>query len=145
MKLSTRGRYGLRAMMEMAKRHDTGPILTSTISEAQGLSTKYLHALLNTLRAAGLVRSIRGAKGGFVLAREPSKITVEEIVLALEGSLGVVDCVQTPDLCGKNADCPARRLWEEVSLAISGVLARHTLEDVSRPCGEDARAGKVAR
>ncbi|MDD5305727.1 MAG: Rrf2 family transcriptional regulator [Deltaproteobacteria bacterium] len=142
MKLSTRGRYGLRAMIELAKRHGSGPVLTNTISETQGISTKYLHALLNTLRAAGLVRSIRGAKGGFVLAREPSDIDIKEIVVALEGSLGIVDCVQTPDLCGKNKDCPARRLWEEVGNAISAVLTKYTLEDLARP---DACAGKPAR
>lgn len=132
MKLSTRGRYGLRAMMELARRHGGGPVLTSDIAAIQDVSAKYLHALLNTLRTAGLVRSIRGAKGGFVLAREPSDIHLKEIVLALEGSLGIVDCVQTPELCGKAEECPARRLWDEVRDAISDVLTKYTLDDLAR-------------
>lgn len=118
-------------MMELARRYGQGPVLASDIARTQELSIKYLQSLLNTLRCAGLVCSVRGFKGGFVLARNPSEIDLKEIVMALEGSIGVVDCVQTPDLCGKATDCPARLLWEEVSQAISNVLGKYTLQDLA--------------
>ena len=85
MQISTRGRYGLRAMFELARGFGQDPLLMSTVAERQGLSRKYLHTLLTTLKTAGLVRSVRGAGGGFVLARPPAEIKLSEVITALEG------------------------------------------------------------
>jgi len=128
--MSTRGRYGLRAMLELARRFDESPVLMGALAEREGISRKYLHALLTVLKSAGLVRSVRGAGGGFVLARSPSEIRLSEILHALEGSLSLVDCVMDKRACGKASRCTARRVWQELNGAIEDVLASVTLEDL---------------
>ncbi len=127
LKLSTKGRYGLRAMIDLAADHGAGPVLVRSVAESQGISSKYLHALLASLKSAGLVRSIRGSGGGYVLAREPEAITLLQILEALEGPLNVVDCVADTELCGRAACCAARDVWVDVSRAIAEVLGGITL------------------
>ena len=130
MKMSTRGRYGLRAMLALARRFGESPVLMASLAEREGLSRKYLHALLTVLKSAGLVRSIRGAGGGFVLARSPRQIRLSEVLHAVEGPFTLVDCVTDKRACGKASRCTARRVWQELSDAIEDVLASVTLEDL---------------
>ena len=130
MKLSTRARYGLRAMLELAGNYGNGPVMMRSITERQGISRKYLHALLTTLKTSDLVRSIRGKNGGYVLSRAPSTIRLSEVYQVLEGSLKVVDCVDGNTVCDRASDCVTRGVWDEVNLAIAGVLENITLEDL---------------
>ena len=131
MRISTRGRYGLRAMLELARQFGKAPLPMSTLAQRQGLSRKYLHALLTLLKAAGLVRSIRGPGGGFVLDRPPAQITFSEILHAAEGPLSLVDCVADRRACNKSKRCPARWVWRDLSGAIEDVLDNVTLADMA--------------
>jgi Rrf2 family protein len=130
MKISTRGRYGLRAMLELARCHGGAPVLMSVLAERESLSRKYLHTLLTALKEAGLVRSVRGAGGGFLLTRAPSKIRLSEVLHALEGSLCLVDCVADERACSRAERCTARRVWAELSETIESVLEGVSLEDL---------------
>lgn len=135
MRISTRGRYGLRAMLELARDFGEGPLLMGAIAERQDLSRKHLHALLTTLKLAGLVRSARGPGGGFVLSRPPAEIRLSEVLRALEGPLSLVDCVEDERVCDKAEGCSARRIWTELSRAIENVLDNVTLQDMAVPGG----------
>ena len=130
MKISTRGRYGLRAMLELARCHGESPVLMSVLAKRESLSRKYLHGLLTALKEAGLVRSVRGPGGGFLLTRAPSKIRLSQILHALEGPLSLVDCVADKRACGKAKRCTARRVWAELSRTIESMLENVTLEDL---------------
>jgi Rrf2 family protein len=132
MRISTRGRYGLRAMVELARHHGAGPILMRAISEQQGIPRKYLHALLTELRQAGLVHSLRGSRGGYSLAHDPSEITARDVVHALEGRLMLVDCGESGTPCGRYETCSTRRLWEDLTRIIEERLASVTLADLAR-------------
>ena len=133
MKMSTRGRYGLRAMFELARAFGRAPLLMSTVAERQGLSRKYLHTLLTTLKNAGLVRGVRGAGGGFVLTRPPGEIKLSEVLRALEGPLSFVECVTDKRACDRSSRCPARRVWQELAGAVESVLDNATLQDLVAP------------
>ena len=133
MRVSTRGRYGLRAMFELARGFGQAPVLMSTVAERQDLSRKYLHALLTALKSAGLVRSVRGSGGGFALARPPAEIKLSEILRALEGPLSLVDCVADKRACDRSSRCPARRVWQELAGAVEDVLDNVTLKDLATP------------
>ncbi len=133
MRVSTRGRYGLRAMFELARGFGEGPLLMSDIAERQGLSRKHLHALLTYLKSAGLVRSVRGPGGGFVLTRSPDQIRLSEVLRALEGPLSLVDCVADRRSCDRANRCAARGVWQKLSGAIEEVLDGVTLEDLVGP------------
>jgi len=126
MKLSTRGRYGVRLMIELALHHGTGPILLKDIAERQGISEKYLWHLINPLKTTGLVNSMRGAHGGYVLGKAPEAITLKEILQVLEGSLCLVDCVDNPSLCERSPSCVSRDVWGEASKNL-----RQTMEDTT--------------
>ena len=102
------------------------------ISEKHGISRKYLHALLTNLKAAGLVRSVRGAGGGYVLARAPATIQVAEVVRVLEGSLSPAECVEDNKLCDRSSECVALSLWARVNEAIEEVLGNISLADMLR-------------
>ena len=129
-RITTKGCYGLRAMVDLADRHQDRPILIGAIANRLGVSRKYLHALLTSLKAAGLARSVRGSGGGYCLAREPRQITVAEVLRALEGSLVLRDCVQDPTACERSPDCDTRRLWMVLGQAIEARLAGITLQDM---------------
>jgi len=131
LKLSTRGRYGLRAMLDLAEGFGTRPIPMGEIARRQGLSRKYLHALLAGLKDAGLVHAVRGAHGGYELSREPEEIRVGEVVRAMEGDVAIVDCLGDEEKCPRIPDCAARRLWSELNTAMVDVLDRFTLADIS--------------
>lgn len=117
-------------MLELARQFGKAPVLMSTLAERQGLSRKYLHALLTALKSAGLVRSLRGPGGGFILARPPAQIKLSEILHAAEGPLSLVDCVADRRACNRSKRCPARRVWRDLSGAVEDVLDNVTLEDM---------------
>jgi Rrf2 family cysteine metabolism transcriptional repressor len=130
MRISTRGRYGLRAMFELARGFGEAPVLMSTIAVSQGLSRKHLHTLLTSLKSAGLVRSVRGPGGGFVLSRPPDRIRLSEVLHALEGPLSLVHCVADRRACERSNGCPARDVWQRLSKAIESMLDSVTLKDL---------------
>lgn len=134
MKLSTRGRYGLRAMIDMAQSEDKGPIATHTIAERQGISERYLEQLMVPLKRAGLVKSIRGSQGGYVLGRNPDDITAGDIIRVLEGPIAPVECVneQNPEICERSDYCITRVVWTKVRDSIAEVLDSYSLTDLAQ-------------
>ncbi|OAO84940.1 Iron-sulfur cluster regulator IscR [Anoxybacillus flavithermus] len=123
LKISTKGRYGLTIMIELAKRYGEGPISLKSIAQTNNLSEHYLEQLISPLRNAGLVKSVRGAYGGYILADEPSKITAGDVIRVLEGPLQVVEELEDEE--------PAKReLWMRVRDAVKEVLDSTTLEDL---------------
>jgi len=132
MKISTKGRYGLRIMLELALRNGQGPVLVDVIERAQGISGKYIHQLMLGLKHAGLVRTVRGPRGGYELAKPPGEVTILSIITVLEGPPVPVECVAQPSSCERTGACVARDLWREVSAAIEGVLSQTTLETLCR-------------
>jgi Rrf2 family transcriptional regulator, cysteine metabolism repressor len=124
MKISTKGRYGLTIMIELAKKHGEGPISLKTIAQANELSEHYLEQLISPLRNAGLVKSIRGAYGGYILADVPSNITAGDVIRVLEGPITPVEGIEDEE--------PAKReLWIRIRDAIKDVLDNTTLEDLA--------------
>lgn len=124
MRISTKGRYGLTIMIELAKRHGDGPTSLRVIAGAHDLSEHYLEQLIAPLRNAGFVRSIRGAYGGYVLGHEPEAITAGDIIRVLEGPITLVEGIEEEE--------PAKReLWIRISEAIKNVLENTTLDDLA--------------
>lgn len=135
MKFSTRARYGLRAMLDLALNYTPSePIPLIQVAERQGISEGYLEQLMSFLRKGGLVRSVRGAQGGYFLARVPGQITAGEIIRCLEGPLGPTDCVNEddPEICERSSACVTRGIWEKIRESIAGVLDNTTLEDLCK-------------
>ena len=133
MKLSTKGRYGLRAMMELALKYGSSPVLMSTISKSQGISPKYLHSLMTSIKSAGLIKAVRGTGGGYTLARDPAEIRLDEILRATEGPFSLINCIADEKTCGRSRKCAARDLWKDLGQMIEQRLASVTLaEMVSR-------------
>ena len=130
MKVSTRVRYGVRLMLELALNYGAGQIRLREIAERQEVSEKYLEHLVAALKAAGLVRGVRGRHGGYLLARPPSEIKLNEIHTVLGGSLAPVECVDDPDVCNREGLCVARDVWCEVTDAMRKVLESTTLQDL---------------
>ncbi|HUT65469.1 MAG TPA: Rrf2 family transcriptional regulator [Spirochaetota bacterium] len=129
-RLSTRGRYSARIMLELALRFGNGPVLLKEIAKTQGISVGYLEHIMPPLKAAGLVRSSRGAHGGYTLARQPSEITLGEVVRVVEGSMSLVECVVAPKICSRSDLCVTRDVWGRVSEKIAEVLNAITLEEM---------------
>jgi len=129
-KLSTRSRYGTRAVLELALHQGKGPLQTKIIAERQGISLKYLEQVMSALKSGGFVRSFRGSKGGYILAREANQIKLSEVFNALEGPIITVECLDDLDYCPQIADCIAREVWSEVQGAIQTVLESITLQDL---------------
>ncbi len=132
MKLSTKGRYGVRAMFDLAMRYGSGPVSLRTIAERQGLSEHYLEQLIASLRKAGIVKSIRGAYGGYLLTREPKEITIGDIIRTLEGPIAPTECVSEDEdfQCENTEDCVTRIIWERLKEKIDEVLDDITLDDL---------------
>ena len=130
MKISTRGRYGTRMMLDLAAHHDQGPTPLREIAKRQDISVKYLEQLIIPLKAAGYIRSVRGARGGYTLAKKPDKINVGQIIKVLEGGLSLVDCVEDPKLCEREKNCPTRDIWLRMSERLMEELSSLTLRDV---------------
>lgn len=130
MKLSTKGRYGVRLMMELALHYGEGPVMLRQISERQEISEKYLWHLINTLKVAGLIFATRGAHGGYVLSKPPSEISVGDIIQALEGPMCIVECIEKPDICDRSSFCVTRELWEEASELLMDKFRSTSLADL---------------
>jgi Rrf2 family protein len=142
MKLSTRTRYGVRLMLELAIKSNKGQIFLKDIAREEAISEKYLSLIIIPLRGAGLVSSTRGAHGGYTLAKPPSEITIKDIVDVLEGDTCLVDCIKNPSACQRSSRCASRDLWIKLSDRISQTLGSITLEDLvrmSRDKGENAQ------
>jgi Rrf2 family protein len=134
MKLGTKTRYSARAMVDLALHYEQGDGVVSVkeISARHQVSPKYLESLLASLRAAGLVRSVRGAKGGHTLASPPDQINLRQIYHVFEGTEGFVECTTNPDYCNRSDGCPTRGLWTEMYDACMEVLERTTLAGLAR-------------
>lgn len=129
MKLSTKGRYGVKAMVELAINHGGTPVSIKTISTRQNISEYYLEQLFSPLRKAKLITSIRGAQGGYVLSKEPKDITVAEIIYILEGPIEIADCIEGSS-CDNVDFCATRLLWEKIKNSIDEVMKSITLQDI---------------
>jgi len=130
MKLSTRTRYGVRAIIDLAQNNGKEPLQLKVIARRQNISVKYLEQLMTTLKSAGFVRSFRGSKGGYVLAKAPDQIKLSDVFHCLEGSVCTVECVENGRYCERAADCVARQVWMQVQEAIDAVLQSITLQDL---------------
>lgn len=131
MKLSTRTRYGVRAILELATSGNKGPLQLKIIAQRQDISVKYLEQLMVVLKAAGFVRSIRGSKGGYMLAKAPDQIELIDVFHCLEGTVTTVECVVNKDYCVRAEGCAPRDLWGKVQKAIEDVLKSVTLQDLA--------------
>jgi Rrf2 family protein len=130
LKLSTRSRYGLRAAVELAAQYGKGPLQIRVIARRQQISAKYLEQLVAVLKLAGLVRSVRGPKGGYLLARPPAQISLYDVLKVLEGAVCIVECLEHESLCPREPQCLTRPLWDEVNKAIVRVLQSTSLQDL---------------
>ena len=129
MKLSTKGKYGLYAMFYLAQRAGNGPQPLKSVAEI-GVPEDYLEQLLGNLRRAGLVTTVRGAQGGYQLAKEPRSITVGDIIDATEGPLSISECLSDEGCCHRSGQCKTRRVWEYLSNSINDLLQSISLQDM---------------
>lgn len=127
MKISTKGRYALRLMLDLALAPPGAPIPLRDVAARQDISDKYLEQIVTPLSRAGLVRSVRGAGGGYLLTRKPAEYTVGEILRPLEGSLAPVSCVEGTDCCERIDTCVTLEVWAEIQRAVSSVVDHMTL------------------
>ncbi len=130
MKLSTRGRYGTRALLELALHQGKGPVPLKDIAQSQQISLPYLEHLITPLISGGIIRSTRGARGGVWLARPPREVRLSEVIGLLEGSIAPVECVNDPKYCSRSELCVTRDIWSELKKVMNGVLESTTLQDL---------------
>ena len=130
MKLSTRTRYGTRALLELALRRDEEPVFLKDIAREQQISLSYLEQLIAPLIAGGIIRSTKGPRGGISLAKNPEVIKLSEVTGLLEGSVAPVDCVNDPETCDRSEFCVTRDVWCELKMVMDGVLESTTLQDL---------------
>jgi Rrf2 family protein len=130
MNISTRGRYALRAMLDLALQAGDSPTMVKDISRRQEISDLYLEQLFSRLKIVGLVRSTRGPRGGFTLAKPPAQIRLSEIMQAMEGSSAPVECVDNVHCCSRAEFCITRRIWVEMKKVTDEVLGSTTLKDL---------------
>ena len=140
MKLSTRSRYGIHAMYDLACCPAGEPQSIKAIAERQQIPEAYLEQLIGPLRRAGLVRSVRGAQGGYLLSAPPEEITVGQVMRALEGELTLVECLDEEDACGKSCSCATRIVWQRLrdgfNDILDGITLRDMMNDYQRLCAE---------
>lgn len=127
MKLSTRSRYAVRLLVALAVKQKDTPVLLKEIADEEEISTKYLSQLIIPLRSAGLIRSFRGAKGGYVLGRSADSITVEQIVSVMEGGTEVIRCAADEEACDRIACCVTRPVWKGLGAIIADYLRKYTV------------------
>lgn len=131
MKISTKGRYALRLMLDLAINDNGNPVRVREIADRQGISDKYLEQIISVLTKAGYVKSIRGPQGGYRLGKPASSYTAGSILRLTEGSLSPVACMEDEkNLCGRNGDCMTLPLWEKLDEAIKSVVDHITLQDM---------------
>lgn len=132
MRISTKGHYGLRSLIDVALNQAKGPVTLKDISERQSISFKYLWQVVNPLKASGFLRVTRGSKGGYVVARRPEDITMLEVLTSLEGPLSILKCLTHDDACPRIHTCVARTVWAEVNHVVEKVLDNVTLAELLR-------------
>jgi len=138
MRVSTKGDYGIRALIELAHHYgQPGPVQSGEIAARQGIPEAYLEQLLTILRRAGFIRSIRGPQGGHALIRDPDEIRVSEVITVLEGPIVPLDCLDEASQCSRSGGCAQREMWEEVQDAIRDILGRTTIGELA---AKDRRA-----
>lgn len=131
MKISTKGRYALRLMIDLGENNTGTPISLRDVAKRQGISEKYLEQIISILNKAGYVRSVRGAQGGYLLRREPKEYTVGDILRLTEGSLAPVTCVEDEDMpCERQDNCVTVIVWKKINEAINNVVDNITLQDL---------------
>ena len=130
MKLSTRSRYGTRLLVDLARHDDQGPIQIGEISKRQGISVKYLEQIIRPLKKAGYVTSVRGAKGGHLLAKKPEQIKVGDIVRLFETHIDLVDCISSPEKCDMSDECRVRLVWQEATAVLYRKLDNTSIADL---------------
>ena len=130
MRISTKGLYALRMMVDLAEHYESGYIPLKEISGRQGISKKYLEQIIPVFHSTDILRTVRGSQGGYVLGRAPNKITVGEILRYTEGSLSPVECVEDPVGCSRSIDCATLPVWQGLSRVISTYLDGITLQDL---------------
>lgn len=140
MKLSSRTRYGMRAILELALEYGKAPLQIKTIADREDISNKYLEQLIAMLKASGLVRSIRGPRGGYVLAKPPSEVLMKDVFLTLEGPMVPAECLEHEEYTERCTDCATRQIWQQLQNAILGVLESVTLADLVQRTGELQKA-----
>lgn len=133
MRISTKGRYGLRAMIDLASHGRNGtPVFLSEIAKRQGVSEKYLEHIFSALQKGGVVKAQRGRKGGYLLSHTPDQITLNDILSVLEGPCNLVDCVNDSNSCPKATACVTREIWAVLGNKIGEVLNGYTLASLVR-------------
>lgn len=137
LKISTQGRYGLRALVDLAENENDGAIPLREISERQKISERYLEQLFAKLRKAGLVKSVRGAHGGYMLNRDPEEITVGDVIITLEGSIAPVECTKAGEgSCEMLPQCATHEVWVKIKDKINEVVEAITVEDLKQRARE---------
>jgi Rrf2 family protein len=129
-RISTKGRYGTRFMLELAMNYTKGPILLREIAKKEDISEGYLQHIVDALKGSGLVLSNRIGHGGYTLARKPEEITLMDILSILEGSITLSECVSNPDICERSLHCTARDVWVELCDKFSSSLHEINLKDM---------------
>lgn len=129
-KLSTRVRYGTRAMLDLACHYGNGPILLKDVAKRQNISLKYLDRILLSLKSVGLVKALRGAKGGYSLSLSPGQITLKQVIEAFDGPVQLVECINDKNYCQRVNTCATHDIWSELGKAIEATLKSTTLEDL---------------
>jgi len=130
MKLSTRSRYGTRALLDLALHREDEPVFLKEIAKRQQISLSYLEQLIAPLITGHIIRSTKGPKGGISLAKNPEEIKLSEVIRLLEGSVGPVECVDDPGVCDRSEFCVTRDVWNELKMVMEGVLESTTLQDL---------------
>ena len=130
MKLSTRGRYGTRILLDLALHRDEEPVLLKDIAQRQQISLRYVEHLITPLITGGIVWSTRGPKGGVSLAKHPEEIRLDEVIQLFEGSIAPVECVNNPNVCIRSRFCVTRDIWSELKRVMSEVLESTTLQEL---------------
>lgn len=130
-RISTKGRYGTRFMLELAVHFGNGPILLKDIARRQELSEGYLQHIVDALKGAGLVISSRVGHGGYTLSKPPDQITLRDILSTLEGSINLVECIDNPDVCDRSPNCTVRDVWKDVSDSFSQSLQNISLKKMA--------------
>ena len=130
MKISTKGRYGLRILMDLALHQSEKPRLIRDIAKSQQISEKYISRLVIALRKAGMIRSVRGVNGGFHIAMKPEEITLLDVIEVMEGPLSIVDCVSAPGKCVHSVNCAPREIWSKLNDNIRDLMRQTTLADI---------------
>lgn len=131
MRLSTKTRYAARAMLDLALNFEEGLVTVRELAARQAISAKYLEQLLASLRTAGLVRTVRGPRGGHALSKRPAEINLREIYEVFEGTEGLVECTTSPEVCNRREGCATTEIWADMYFACMEILESTTLEDLA--------------